>query len=241
VSTTRENSARSERLDSLVALLPQERPLRWIAEQLSDGVETKLGAKLRGELVATDEMAMRSLEEKLARQLGTAAPLNRALEILNEESASWRLLEGSTLANRLIADHGFADTYGQARKRARTLLKDQAAGGRNGPKARDVKALLRWHDSLEAQLGAVASATKVSPEFRDLQNHLSALRTLQCRWLGLARLGRVPGLKEAGSDSLRQTLVDTQKRLSVKLLMSLQRCYGPSKSNFRGLIESELA
>jgi hypothetical protein len=184
---------------------------------------------------------MRSLEEKLARQHGTAAPLSKALELLNEESASWRLLEGSSLANRLIADHGFADTYGLARKRARTLMKDQAAGARNGPKVRDVKALLRWHDSLETQLAALAGATRVSAELIELQEHLSALHTLQCRWLGLARLGRVPGLKERGSDGLRQTLIETQKRLSARLLVSLQRCYGPNKSNFRGLIESELA
>jgi len=249
VSTTREISERARRLDMLFGLLPVQPSLVQAAQNFvaSDAAVSEqkipaLTASLRGELIAADERAARVLDKKVASMLAVASDdfagqRQAALSVLQLEAADWRILEHSALANRLIADHGFADTYGQARKCARGVIKAQAGSGKALPKLSDIKALRRWHEALQVQLRALASVGSLSPELETLEGQLTDLGERLSDWLATARLRRVSGLGKPWKARFGRVLEAEAAQISV----SLQRIYGPSKANFRTLIVSELA
>jgi len=249
VSTTGEIAARTERLDKLLEMLPAERTLLDLALIHSDKAKSKdaagddaLSASLRGALIAADERDLRALDKKVAALYCLPAEnfsgqLQSALLILQHESADWRLLENSSLANRLIGDHGFTETYSQARKRARGLIKAQAHRGKGLPKVADLRSLRRWHESVEVQLRALAGGGALGPELETLSGQLVEFGEQLADWLALVRLRRVPELAKARKSRLSK---DLETRAS-KLLVFLQQTYGLSKANFRALIVSELA
>ena len=223
-------------------------------ESEEEGTTTlKLSGAVRGGFIRAEEMSLRSKDEKLCRQLGLqGATLTEqqhwATSVLATESAHWRLLEISPLANRLIADHGFADTYAQTRKRARTLYKEQASKGRKKPRNSDLRELRRWNEALKVQLDALADAQSLGAELQALRDQFEVLGAKLETWLNLARLraallGGSPGKKTAKDrqqELWRERINAQLDALSSDLLVSVQRSYGLGKSNFRSLIGSEL-
>ena len=249
VSTTREISERARRLEMLFELLPAQPSLVQTAENFvanaaraNDRKIPPLTSALRGELIAADERALRVLDKKVASMLAVVSDdfsgqRQAALSILQLEAADWRILEHSALANRLIADHGFAETYGQARKCARAVIKAQASSGKALPKLNDLKVLRRWHEAVEVQLRALAGVGSLSPELERLDAEVISFGKRLTDWRAIARLRRVSGVGKAWKARLGGDL----KADAARLLVSLQQIYGPSKANFRGLIVSELA
>ncbi len=253
VSTTREIAERARRLDMLFELLPAQPSLTDSAQSFADeqsavpggrkgADDVAVSAAQRGELVAADERALQTLDNKVARLLSVpsdnfSGQLQAALTLLQLEAASWRIVEHSALANRLIADHGFADTYSEARKCARSVIKTQASSGRTIPKPGDLRALRRWHQAVEVQLRALAGAGSLSPKLERLNLELTGFGQRLADWLAMARLRRAP---LAGTD-WKARLGGVLEAESAELLVSLQQTYAPSKANFRALIVSELA
>lgn len=255
ISTSAESQIRSQRIESLVATLPYTPTRLEAARHLNDlgsDVEHCGGASgerqplfimaaTRGALVAAEEMQMRALDERLRRQWGPEAStlsgqVQTALNHLHTESASWRGLEQSRLANRLIADHGFADTYGQAKKRARALVKEQASKGRTRPKPSDMRGFKRWNDALIVQLEVLAGGQTLGGDLQQLGAQWRLLRRRLEQWLAAARV-RSALLRGGHWDDAAEARLD---ELSANILVSLQQNYGLNKSNYRALIESEI-
>lgn len=257
ISTWSEIQVRADRLGSLFGMLPSTPTLLDAARNLNDpdtdtSVETCsagsverpplfIMAATRGALVAAEEMHMRALDEKLRRQWGPlaltrAGQVQRALTLLHTESASWRGLEQSRLANRLIADHGFADTYGQAKKRARALVKEQASKGRTRPKPSDIRGFKRWNDALIVQLEALSGGQTLSSDLQQLSVQWRLLRRRLEQWLAAVRV-RSALVRGGHWDDSAETRLD---QLSAEILVSLQQSYGLNKSNYRALVESEI-
>ena len=243
ISTSGEAKAREKRLSVLMAVLPAELPLLGIAKGLlAESGKRVLDAEARGQLVAADEMAMRALDEKTARHLQVlATPVSGQIQalvtLLLEESAHWRMLDNSLLANRLVADHGFADTYVGARKRARLLLKGRASSGKGRSKPGELRAFQRWNESVAVQLRFLRGRPAASSALDPLEQPITELSNQLVRWLGLSRLHRLPGLPNEVVGEVEQAL----DSLQTELMVTVQRSYGSGKSNFRALIESELA
>jgi len=202
----------------------------------------QLTASLRGELIAADELLLQSVDQKVADLLSVPThnfsdQLRSVLSTLQLEAAAWRSVEHSGLANRLIGDHGFANTYGQARKCARAVIKAQASSGKTIPKLGDLKALKRWNEAIEVQLSALAGAGTLRPELERVNHQFAGFGQRLSDWLALARLRRVPGVGEVLHGDFEAVLQNG----AADLLVSLQQIYGPGKANFRALIVSELA
>lgn len=236
VSTTGETRQRLRRLDALFALLPPETTLVQVAQnaRVSMG-EPGLSPSLRGQLTTADERDLQAMDKKVVGLF--ADQLQTALVTLQHESADWRLLEHSGLANRLIADHGFANTYGQARKCARGLIKAQAHSGKGVPRLGELKVLGRWHASVEVQLRALARAGALHSELEQLSQQVAVFGGQLTDRLALMRLRRVSGIDKDWKARLAERL----EGQTAELLVSLQQIYGLSKTNFRAFIVSELA
>lgn len=243
ISTSGEIKAREERLSVLVSVLPAETSLLGVANGLfaESGLE-EIDAEMRGQLIAADEMGMRALDEKTTRHLQAptmpvSGQIQTLVSLLLDESTTWRMLDNSRLANRLVADHGFVDTYAAARKRARVLLKDRASNGKGRLKPGELRAFHRWNESVAVQLMFLGNRGTASAALDTLEQPITELSNQLVRWLGLSRLRQLPGLPELVMGDLAQAL----DSLQTEMMVSVQRSYGPGKSNFRALIESELA
>ena len=174
IITYAEASAREGRLQQLGRSLPASHSLletaRGLIGRLPDGVlaglDGHLLAPVRGHLVAVNESQIRAAEERLARSdwrvmapdgvlnqpIGARAQARQCIELLHSEATAWRSVDTSRLANRLLADRGFLDTYSQARKRARSLVRAHNETDVVILQAAELQDLLRWHRSLVAQL-----------------------------------------------------------------------------------------
>lgn len=239
VSTVAEVEQRTGRLQQLAELLPETPGLRDAAQQLvlSAG-QAPVSAALRGELLAAEERSLQALEERLKRTLAAAGHeqsegLTVAMGLIHAESASWRGLEDSWLANRLIADRGFVDTWSQARKRARALVKARAGGASVRFKPAQLRDFERWHQSVAVQLQVLAGSQAPGVELAQLRDGLTELGDELGKLLLLTRLRRAVTTVKQFDEALIET--------SDRLVACLQRGYGVGKSNFRTLIESELA
>jgi len=225
VSTTLEIRERSQRLDMLFELLPARPSFVQCAKKYVE--ICSLNADSKVPLADLLSVPTHNFSDQLRSVLST----------LQLEAAAWRSVEHSGLANRLIGDHGFANTYGQARKCARAVIKAQASSGKTIPKLGDLKALKRWNEAIEVQLSALAGAGTLRPELERVNHQFAGFGQRLSDWLALARLRRVPGVGEVLHGDFEAVLQNG----AADLLVSLQQIYGPGKANFRALIVSELA
>jgi len=257
VSTHADSQDRHGRLDQLSAALPEWPPLRQCLSGGSILPSELMGAELRGALVTADELQLRAVEEKLSRrgESSAAGQRQQLLELLHAEAAAWRGLDNSRLANVLIADRGFLDTYVSGRKRARDCMKSQLSpvaleqaldqqgdsvrtpkleklSKKVGLKLSQLRELARWQRSVLVQLDLLAGMSELSLELagvRSQQRH--ALKALDVS-LRLARLAKaLPG---------DRGLAAARLQCDTELLGALQAAFSMGKANYRALVESQL-
>lgn len=256
ITTFAEATAREQRLRQLERSLPTTHSLldtaRGMVGLLPDGVLTESDGRLllpvRGHLVSMDEAQIRAAQERFQR-LGRGAANARAqarycIELLHNEASAWRMVDTSDLADRLLADRGFLDTYGQARKRARAVLRAHTEADGDILRPAELQELLRWHRSVVGQLELRAGGA----DWEQLRTECVELEALLDTSLQILRLWKVLG-GAAGAKRRRQakvawpTLVESLtvflRKRSAECLAALPRVYGLSKSNFRTLVGSE--
>jgi len=273
ISTYAEMAAREERLTTLRRLLGPTQDYMQTARQLVGvlpgavlaGSDGRLLAPVRGHLVVSDETRLQALEARFARSpiaLGTggvgseptlAAQAQGCVALLQTEAAAWRIADTSGLANRLLVDRGVFDTFAQARKRARNLLRAHTRSDGAILQDKELAELLRWHRSLTQQLalfeslqtdqGAQIQAQAFQHEALKLEVLLQDTLHVLALWKVLGGAAGAKRRKRARSEwpRLVESLTEYLRERSAQSLASMPGVYGISKSNFRALIGSETA
>ncbi len=271
ICTYPEAMARERRLQLLGRTLPAARSLLETAQEmiglLPVGVLADPNGQLllpvRGRLVAMDEAQIRACEERVERSDIGSTPVSvgsglmvsaqtqsqQCVELLHSEASAWRIVDTSDLANRLLADRGLLDTYSQARKRARGVLRAHTEADGDILRPAELADLLRWHASVVVQLELLGAGfeaehsdlAQLQTQARELEGLLQGTLDI----LGLWKvLGGAAGAKRRKSATLEwpqlvESLTDFLRSRSTACLAALPRVYGLSKSNFRALVGSQ--
>lgn len=277
INTYAEIAAREQRLGAVASALGATQTCLETARQLIGelpdnvltGADGQLLASVRGHLLASDEARVRALERRFERtELGAAGvvigQVQGCVAVLHNEASAWRIVDNSALANRLLLDRGVLDTYAQARKRARALLRShtQVDGAILPPKG--LAELLRWHRSLMIQLGLLTDAglwgsmgrmgrdggSEAQQRWQQLEAQGAQLDALLMATSHLLALWKVLGGATGGKRRKRaqtqwphlvESLTELLRHQSALCLTAMPGVYGTSKANFRTLLGSDSA